>query len=249
MIKLYLRWVVYCVVVLITSKNVSAQSCSGLTATYITTESRCAATGSIQVNATGGSGNYQYKVSGPVVSTYTSSNIISGLSAGRYLVIVEDIGTNCVYQHDSVTVDGNYSAPAFTMVAGDVTCINGNDGTISNTGQNSGRAPFSYKIIAPSASGVGTVSTTGNFTGLLSGNYLVQLTDSCGGIQTRGITIQNYNWLIDYYNITKIGCDVISVVIGLKDNKNHATPDSVFDNFTYGVSPAPGDTTWYTSSS
>jgi hypothetical protein len=52
------------------------------------------------------------------------------------------------------------------MIATDVTCNNGNDGTITVTGQNFGRAPFSYKIIAPSASSVGTVSVAGVFTGI-----------------------------------------------------------------------------------
>ena len=237
------------IILLLFSKLSYAQNCSSLTATYISTESRCAATGMIQVNASGGSGNYQYKVSGPIVSTYTSSNIISGLSAGHYLVIIEDLVTHCVYQHDSVTVSGNYTDPAFTMTATDVTCINGNDGTIANTSLQYGRAPFSYKIIAPSASSVGATNSTGNFTGLSSGQYLIQLTDSCGGIQTRGITIQNYDWLIDQYTVTKIGCNVIYVVMSLKDNKGRTTPDSVFNNFTYGVSPAPGDTSWYTASS
>ena len=120
----------------------------------------------VQINASGGSGNYQYKVSGPVSTPYTSSSLISGLSPGRYLVTVKDIVTNCEYAKDSITIDGDYVAPSFTMVATDVTCINGTDGTITITSQQYGRAPFSYKIIAPSASGVGTVSVTGFFTGL-----------------------------------------------------------------------------------
>ena len=131
-------------------KFIVAQVCDSLKATYIVNESRCAATGSIEINATGGSGNYKYKATGPVIINYTSSNIITGLSAGDYIVTVFDISTNCVYNKDTVTILGNYSTPNFTMASTGVTCINGNDGTISLTSQSFGRGPFSYTIVAPS---------------------------------------------------------------------------------------------------
>ena len=73
-----------------------SQDCSTLTASYIPYESRCTATGSIQINATGGSGNYHYKVTGPVNTDYTVSSLITGLSAGNYLVTVRDNVTNCI---------------------------------------------------------------------------------------------------------------------------------------------------------
>ncbi|MBP6024203.1 T9SS type A sorting domain-containing protein [Ferruginibacter sp.] len=247
--KLYLL-IVYCLVISLTSflpKIGFSQSCTSLTATYITNESRCAATGSVQINATGGSGNYEYKASGPVVTNFTSSSLITGLSAGRYLIIIKDVIANCIYDQDSITIAGDYAAPNFTMVSTDVTCINGNDGTITVTGQSFGRAPFSYQIVAPSASGIGIISLSGNFTGLISGNYLIQLTDSCGAIQTRGIAVQNYDWFINNYPVTKVGCDSISVTINLKDIKGKVTPDSVFNGFLYGASVTDGDTTWFTT--
>ena len=224
------------------------QSCNTLTATYIISESRCEATGTIQINATGGSGNYQYKATGPVNTNYTSSSLITGLMPGRYLVTIKDVVTNCIYDNDSVSVPGNYLAPTFTMASTDVTCINGNNGTITVTSQNFGRAPFFYTIIAPSASGVGTVSIPGIFTGLISGSYLIQLRDSCGAIQTRSAVIQNYDWWINTYAVTKVGCDSISVTINLKDIKGNVTPGNVFNGFSYGASTTPGDTTWFTTS-
>ncbi len=249
--KLYLT--VFCFSILtVTSllpKNIFAQNCSLLTANYTTTESRCAATGTVQINASGGSGTYQYKAVGPVVTTYTSSSLITGLSAGRYLIIVKDVATNCIYANDSITIDGNYVVPNFTMISTDVTCNNGNDGTITVTSQNFGRAPFSYKIIAPSASGVGTVSAAGIFGGLVSGNYLIQLSDSCGAIQTRNVTIQNYDWWINSFSVTKIGCDSVMVVLNLKDSKGNVSPNSIFNGFLYGASIIPGDTTWFSTNS
>lgn len=222
-----------------------SQTCNTVTATYGITESRCAATGTIQINATGGSGNYQYKATGPVNTNYTSSSLITGLSAGRYLITIKDVVTNCIYNNDSVTVPGNYLAPGFTMSSTDVTCINGHDGTITVTGQSLGRPPFYYTIVAPSASGVGTVSIPGTFSGLIPGNYLIQLRDSCGAIQTRGAVIQNYDWFINNYAVTKIGCDSIAVTINLKDSKNNVTPHPVFNGFSYGASLRAGDTTWF----
>jgi azurin len=230
-------------------QNQNINCCGTLGATYIPTESRCEATGTVQINAFGGSGNYQYKVTGPVSTAYTSSNLISGLSPGRYLVTILDIVTNCEYARDSITIDGDYIAPTFSMVATDVTCINGNDGTIKVISQLYGRAPFSYKIIAPSASGVGTVSVAGIFTGLTSGNYFIQLSDSCGAIQTRNITIQNYNWVIDKYIVTKITCDSVAITIDLKDIKGNVTPHPIFNGFIYGASTTAGDTSWFTTNS
>ena len=221
--------------------------CAFLAASYTTSESRCEATGTVQINAIGGSGTYQYKASGPITTAYTSSSLISGLPPGRYLIIVKDVVTNCEYNKDSITIDGDYTAPNFIMAATDVTCINGKDGTITVTGQQYGRAPFSYQIIAPSASGVGTVSVPGIFTGLTSGNYFIQLRDSCGAIQTRNVTIQNYNWFIDSYTGVKFDCDSVLFTIKLKDSRGNVTPNAIFNGFLYGASIIPGDTTWFTT--
>jgi SprB repeat len=249
--KLYLQGILFVGLILLAllPKKTFSQTCDSLTATYVEMESRCAATGSVQINVSGGSGTYEYKAVGPVVTNYTSSSLITGLSAGRYLIIIRDVINNCVYDKDSITIAGNYLAPNFTMVSNDVTCINGNDGTITVTSQSFGRGPFSYKIIAPSASGVGTVSATGVFTGLIPGNYLIQLTDSCGAIQTRGDVIQNYDWVIKNYTVTKISCDSIAVTMILRDSRGKETPDAVFKDFMYGASVNPGDTTWYSTNS
>ena len=234
-------------VITLVAKLGYSQGCSALTASYIPYESRCTATGSIQINATGGSGNYHYKVTGPVNTDYTASSLITGLSPGNYLVTIRDNVTNCIYSNDIVAVPGDYSTPTFTLAATGVSCINGNDGKITVTGQTFGRAPFSYKIVAPSASQVGTVSPTGNFTGLISGSYIIQLTDSCGAIQARSIIVDNYDWFINPYTASKIGCDSISVTIMLSDTKSNVTPNPIFNGFIYGASVVAGDTTWYTT--
>lgn len=221
-----------------------AQTCSALSFTYTTAESRCVATGSITVNVTGGSGNYNYKAIGPITTPVTSSNIITGLPAGTYSVIVKDINTNCTKQIDNIMVTGSYNDPRFQLTKTDVSCL-GNDGTISVANQQYGRSPFTYTIVAPSPSNVGATSTTGNFTGLTPGEYAVQLQDSCGGIQVRRITIENYSWWFDSVSVVRNGCDIVDVFIRIKDSHGNVnTSGTAFNGFQYGYI-LNGDTFWY----
>lgn len=228
------------------SVHLFSQTCNPLSVTYGITESRCVATGAVVINAGGGSGNYQYKVTGPVSTGYSSVNKLEGLLPGKYLVTIQDLQTNCIYQNDSITIPGTYQTPAFLMTATRASCGNTADGTITVNNQQFGRAPFSYKIIAPSASAVGTVSSTGNFSGLIAGSYLVQLSDSCGALQTKSIQVPAFGWKINIFSAFK-NCDTLNVSIGLKDDDGNLTPSSAFDNFQYGVVRAAGDTIWYSS--
>ncbi len=227
-----------------------AQDCSGFTATFGTTESRCIATGAISVTATGGSGNYNYRAVGPVTTTFTSSHVISGLPAGSYTVTVKDISTGCILTENAVVVTGSYSDPRFGLSATDVTCTNGNNGTISVVGPDFGRSPFTFTIVAPSASNVGVSNATGHFTNLVAGTYSIQLRDSCGGMQTRIIGILNYSWTIDAATVTKVGCDSADVAVTVRDNKGATNlAGTAFTGFRYGLIRGAGDTVWSNSRS
>ncbi len=241
----------FCLFVLTSLYAITAlsQSCQ-LTATATAKQSICKATGSITVATTNGSGNYNYIVTGPSYSSTTSSNIIDGLAPGTYMVKVKDINTGCSFQLNNIIITGNYQDPRFQLLATDVTCINGNDGRIDVTSLQYGKAPFSYTIVAPSASGVGTTNSTGVFTNLISGDYSIRLSDSCGGLQTRIITIANYSWSITSASVTKAGCDSADVVVKLSDNKGNTNASGInFTGFLYGASKAPGDTVWSTTRS
>ena len=225
-----------------------AQDCSALAVSFSTMESRCVSTGSITVTVSGGSGNYNYKAVGPVSTPTTSSNIITGLPTGYYTILVKDLTTGCTKTVDSAFVAGSYSDPRFQLVKTDAGCSL-NDGSISVSNQQYGRSPFSFTIVAPSPSKVGTSSTSGSFTGLVPGEYSIQLQDSCGGIQVRKITIENYSWWFDNVAVSRLGCDSAAAVIQLKDNKGNVnTSGTAFNAFTYGYVLAPGDTTWTTAS-
>ena len=222
----------------------AAQDCSSMTVTYTATESRCVATGSLTVSVTGGSGNFNYEAIGPVHTPVTSSHIITGLPGGHYTIRVTDVGNGCVKELVNALVPGSYQDPRFQLTKTDATCA-GKDGAISALNVQNGRSPFVYTIIAPSPSHVGTSNATGTFTGLTSGEYYVQLTDSCGGIQVRAVTIENYSWWFDQFSVTRADCDSADVFVKVSDNKgNSNTSGGALSGFAYGVVRSPGDTVW-----
>ncbi|MDP4283504.1 MAG: T9SS type A sorting domain-containing protein [Bacteroidota bacterium] len=226
------------------SNTSGAQNCNLLNASITTYESRCAATGSIKILVSGGSGSYKFKTIGPVNSNFTTSDSITGLSAGIYSVEINDIISNCTLTKTGIVVSGSYEDPRFTLNSVDVSCDNGNNGSISVNGLQYGRSPFTYTIVAPSPMGVGITSANGYFPGLKAGDYSIRLTDSCGGIQTRTVTINNYTWSIDSYQFTKISCDSATGYIKVIDSKNNISTEGGIPGFTYGVVTQAGDTAW-----
>jgi Secretion system C-terminal sorting domain len=228
----------------------SFAQCS-FTAAVSATESRCTATGIIKIQTTGGSGNFNYKISGPIPNVVTSSNVITGLPPGTYKVEVTDIVENCTVKQDNVIVAGNYQDPRFQIVATDITCTNNASGSLTAINIQYGRPILTYQIVAPSPAAVGTTNTTGFFNNLPAGTYSVRLTDSCGGIQTRLAVIANYNWWVSQATVTKAGCTDADAVITVTDNKGNTNilNPTVFAGFTYGVSKTAGDTVWFTSGS
>jgi hypothetical protein len=228
-------------------KFTHAQECGGFTAAITPYESRCAATGSVKIIATGGSGSYKYKVTGPVNINFTSADSITGLSSGVYSVIVNDIVTNCTFTQANVVVAGSYKDPRFTLNTFDVTCDNGNNGSVSLNSQLFGRGPFMYSIVAPSPMGVGATNTTGTFNSLIAGIYTIKLTDSCGGIQTRLVTINNYTWKIDSFSFKKISCDTAKGTITVSDSKGNISTVGGLPGFTYGIIRNIRDTIWSTN--
>jgi SdrD B-like domain/Secretion system C-terminal sorting domain len=238
------------ITVLFFQKTVHAQ-CGALVTSVITTESRCAATGSIVISASGGVAPelYQYKISaGPLTTPYTSTNIIGGLPPGTYTVIVRDVTANCTNTIENVVVAGSYITPGVFYNSTAITCMNGADGTISVASQTGGRPAYSFKIVTPSPSQVGTISSTGIFTGLIPGTYKIEMTDSCGAVQTRNQTVGNYTWSIrTTTSVTKPSCQNIRVSVLLTNNNGTNSPNAIYTGFQYGISRFAGDTTWFAS--
>ena len=245
--KFYLSALLFLMFSIIFPGLTIAQDCSVLTAKITPFESRCAATGTIKITASGGSGSYKYKVTGPVNINFTSADSITGLSAGIYTVIVNDIVSNCTFTQLNVEVAGTYNDPRFTLNTFDVTCDNGNNGSVSLNSLFFGRSPFRYSIVAPSPMGVGATNNTGIFNNLIGGMYTIKLTDSCGGIQTRLVTINNYTWKIDSFSFKKISCDTAKGAITASDSKGNISTVGGIPGFTYGIIRKSGDTIWSTN--
>lgn len=223
----------------------SAQDCINLTASCTVKESRCASTGEINISAVNGSGTYNYKVSGPVTTSYSSSSQVTGLPAGAYQVTVKDVIGGCIYTVANVVVPGSYQDPRFELTKTDITCLNANNGSVTVSNAQFGRSPYIYTIVAPSVAALGTANSSGVFTNLAPGNYYIRQQDSCGGIQTRNITVVDYNWWIDASTVTK-SCSTANVAITLKDVRgSYNTSGTAFTAFSYGVVRTPGDTLWF----
>jgi len=150
------------------------------------TESRCQASGTVTVSVSGGATPYVYSIiAGPTLAAAQSSNVLQSLAPGTYTVQVTD---NCnTSVTSSVTVAGTYTVPSVTLTSQAPSCGANSDGSITVNVTN-GRGPFTYSLIAPST--VTAAPQAGNvFTGLPSGSYTCQVTDSCGNFQTRTVVV------------------------------------------------------------
>lgn len=237
--------VLLCVVMGLWVKAQPSGNCNTVQVTAQTFESRCTATGTISISASGGSGQFNFRVTGPINTSYTSSNSISGLTPGTYTVFVQDFINGCVRQLDSVTIGGNYEDPRFSLLANNISCKNANNGSVRAVDITGGRQQFWFTIVtAPQAADLGRSNATGFFPNLSPGDYAVKMEDSCGGIQTRRVTILPYDWWIEASSGSMASCSTANLSIELRDSRGNVTPDTVFQTFRYGWVRGVNDTVW-----
>ncbi|TXF88611.1 hypothetical protein FUA23_14185, partial [Neolewinella aurantiaca] len=123
--------------------------------------------GQVLVTPDGGVAPYTFSLNG---ETAVSSNILTGLEAGMYSILVTD-AEGC-----STTITGEVPSTAgFTASAIPTppTCFGGNNGTVSVTADD-GIPPFEYRLEGS------TYQTEELFTGLSSGLYQFSVRDSRG---------------------------------------------------------------------
>ena len=128
-----------------------------------------AATGSITVTASGGTSPYSYSNNGG--TSFQSSNVFSGLTAGSYTIIVKD-SNNCISNGQQVIISQPDSVASFTTSQVNVLCNGAATGSITVTASG-GTAPYSY-----SADGGNTYQNSNVFSGLVAGSYVVVVQDS-----------------------------------------------------------------------
>ncbi|MFV8346272.1 T9SS type B sorting domain-containing protein [Flavobacterium sp. ZB4P13] len=143
--------------------------------------------GSIEVEAAGGSTNYEYKIG---ASAYGALIKFPGLAVGQHTITVRDITTKCTFE---VKVD----LKAATLVTGivltpkDVSCNGGSDGTITvtlpTTPVGTNNNPVYTYTISPSPVGVVLVGNV--FTNLPKDTYTVTVISARGCKDSKPILV------------------------------------------------------------
>ena len=231
------------VILSVYSVNAQCPASSPLVINSVTpTASRCAASGTATVSASGGSTPYIYSIiAGPSTEPAQSSNIFTSLAPGTYTVQVTDNCNTSVTA--SVTVTGSYTVPSPSATTQTTSCPNSSDGslTITNTG---GLGPFSYSLISPSPVTAGPQASN-VFTGLPGGTYTYQVSDSCGNFQTRTASVASGSAATIYASISfqYIACDSFQAQLNINVsqvkppyNVTFTTPDG--RTWTYVLSAA-----------
>jgi gliding motility-associated-like protein len=139
----------------------------------------------------------------------TTSNSVTGLSGGAYRINATQSKAGSI--SNSQVWNGNINADVnpltFTITKTDETCPNSGaiDVTI-NTGTPS--ATNAYRITGPMAIGPQSGSS---FTGLTGGSYVVSVTDNCGEIVTKTVTLTTFTPNVIFepnssYNTERTAC-------------------------------------------
>ncbi len=129
------------------------------------TDDSCNGNGSILVQASGGSGNYQYALDG---NAYQNSNIFGGLEEGNYSVIVQDTA-GCREQID-VTIEQTYTIPELDFDINQPICYQSADGSVEGF-STTPVSDFQFSLIA-NEDGV-YLSEDPVFDGLGPGSYVL----------------------------------------------------------------------------
>lgn len=152
-----------------------------------------AANGSATVNATGGTPNYTYSWSPVAQTTATASNI----QAGNYSVIVTDV--NGCSQTALVSVGSSPGGTATISSVQNVSCVGGNDGSVTVSMGAGSTPPFTYAW-NPSS------QTTATASNLTSGSYTVTVTDGNGCISSTNAVVTQPTIITHTFAVTPVSC-------------------------------------------
>ena len=154
-------------------------------------------TGTINTTGNGGTPSYQYSVDGG--TTWQSSGIFSGQSAGNYIILIED--ANGCQSSITATVTEPSALTGSVSSTTDATCGMAN-GSYTISGSN-GTPGYQY-----SNDGGVTWQASGSFTGILAGAYTVSIQDLNGCITTVNVSINDLSGLTASINSqTDVTCN------------------------------------------
>tara|TARA_R110002050_G_scaffold300619_1_gene470942 strand:+ start:15992 stop:32578 length:16587 start_codon:yes stop_codon:yes gene_type:complete len=157
--------------------------------------------GIITVSPSGGSGTYTYVISPSVGSL--SGNVFSNVPSGTYTITITDTVTSC---SKDVAVTLSAATPVtFTTSVDDVSCNGGNDGIITvNLPASNDNPIYTYEIIAGPS--IVPAQNSNIFTGLLVGNYTVQVNSGRGCSATAVVPVGEPTPLTVSGTATAFGC-------------------------------------------
>ena len=161
--------------------NKSDLSVSVLASNSETCNSNGTGTGILTINVTGGTGNYSYTLNGTDVTANIINGMITGLSAGVYVLEVKD-GEGCIASSGEVRI--NLTTP--TLMVTELTKVDASCG--SSTGVYSfkvnGNNEFSYQLNGNPKVDIQYTGadTTIILTGLSAGTHYLTVTDDCNEV-------------------------------------------------------------------
>ncbi len=150
--------------------------------------------------AKGGWGNYKYSING---TDWQSSGNFTGLLPGSYVVWIGDAEvTGCQISLGTIVIIKPEPLTA-TLSKTDVTCFNGNDGTITVSGPKNGSGKYEFSLDG------NLWQSALQFTGLSAGPFTVQIRDSIapGCVDTIGaVTLSEPDKLQASTSFTNVKC-------------------------------------------
>lgn len=182
--------------------NLKNQSCQGIH------------DGQFEVLATGGTAPYQYSLDG---TTYVATQLFVGLAPATYQVYVRD-AAGCVQYIQPVVVLSANSLTALTTLVKPVVCRGDASGEVKVEARG-GMLPYSYQWYSESG-GVNTLipgQISASASGLVSGNYLVVVSDASGCSATSlPVFVPQPATTLDFNLVVvadKVGCDCDPVTL------------------------------------
>lgn len=171
--------------------------------------------GAIDINITGGNPGYTY-----LWSNSSTSQDISGLTAGSYSVVVTD--QSLCTTSDTIVVNQPNAFVLNTTVT-NVSCNAGNNGAVDLT-PSGGTGAYTYNWLPGGAS-------TQDISGLTIGSYTVTLTDANNCTATTSATVTEPLALGTNATVTNISCN------GLSDGSVDLTVTGGITAYTYNWTP------------
>ena len=234
-----------------TIKVTDSKGCTGLTTQCISspppvtcsfskTDETCFGLNNGTITATNTGGVPPYTV------TANGGSILTGLAPTNYLVVITDAnGASC---SSNLTIAAGTQITMNAPAIAPPTCIPGCDGTIAITANSTTGTALTYQITPPAGSTCNTTQTsTGVFTNVGTGNYVITATDLNGCSSTTNILMATPgNPVIDSIKKSNLSCNnfcngkitVYSTGIGYTYSKNNGVTfqnSNVFDSLCIGT--------------